>query len=79
MDEQTATAIIAAVRKQSGKFHPLSAPTPTVGGWRIEFEQPPVKPDAVAAWFAKCGAIVTMCGVMNCYAEKPTWIAEFRR
>lgn len=79
MSENEATAIIAAVCQQSGKFHPLSAPTPTVGGWRIEFEQPSVKPDAVAEWFSKCGATVTMCGVTNVYADVPTWVVEFRR
>lgn len=79
MDIETAQQIIAAVCHQHATFRPLSAPTPTVGGWRVTFEQVSVSMDTVAKWFGSAGAVATMVGIENVYADVPTMIAEFRR
>jgi hypothetical protein len=79
MTEHEAAAIIAAVCQQHAAFRPLSTPTPTVGGYRVTFEQVGVLPATVSNWFKDAGGVVTLCGVENCYADVPTWVCEFRR
>jgi hypothetical protein len=78
MTIEEAVLIVKTVQANHVNFRPLSTPTPTVGGYRITFEQVGVLPNTVATWFAAAGGVVTLCGVENCYADVPTWICEYR-
>jgi hypothetical protein len=79
MSIEEAQQIIANLCLSHDKFRPLGEPTLTPGGARIEFMKPDVDPKTIAVWFGNAGVTMTMCGVENCYATVPIWIAEFRR